>query len=711
MAGAQAPATCAASAAVVSSTSASRLASVSGTQGATKCRSEVRPEEGSIAVVRVHDCQAIDALEWVGRVLRSEGLAWVLSEPGSSTCCVVVADSILRSLALPVSGEVIERGWCSMRVATSSKIGEHAILEDLSELSSVLGAAHVRTRTLSTAGVARLLVGDAQLSLAIEALVRSGHAVGLSPATVPRCLPSLPTSASHLDKDRDRHVGVWTLLSREQPRGVTVERYTEGDGPCRLQCPCGLYAEVRFPATSPGSRSQQHASCAGSHSVVEDDGHVVSMRSRLVSFQPPSGDCPKRHVQFGLDESSMSEVTHRDPSFMDSNDECMEAWSRMDGGPTTSLRYVALELHSVEEPASAPPCETRRPRPAGVWLFAGRHFVRILGLAAGNGLIAGTCCRSLLNLEQLHGAKQVRSELQGHYDVVQGVVEAPGTLRVRRRAAAKGGTLTPVSPPGAGGELLLDIASRLGGTVAVADGMVTHRQPDYSVHRWRVIEWGFDPFTTKVPSVAEITGAGPTPSPGEPPEKRSRQGRSSASGASVRRGNRCASRSSSSGASSSSAQARSPPPRIGGSSGGGSNVLGGGIASAAFKELHRDSEREQRRELKDPRERDRDWGRDRVQAAAAAAMGHRRSSVQTSAHSGTTGGHVSSSSPCGGGEPERAEKLDKERRRETRDSQHSRSPRGPAVGHHVLPPPPPPPPPPPARGSSGTGCGSRRHWQ
>mmetsp|Transcript_93734 Transcript_93734/g.264632 ORF Transcript_93734/g.264632 Transcript_93734/m.264632 type:complete len:684 (-) Transcript_93734:143-2194(-) len=466
--------------------------------GATKCF-EVHPEDGGIALVRVRDPEAKDALEWVARVLRADGLAWVLREPGQAQATAILEESLLKALPPPKNADIIERGWCSMRVSSPKEMpGDPLALEAIAELSGVLGGTRVATRALLTAGMGRLLLGNAQLPTAVAVLVRAGHAVGLAPAMVPRCLPPPPATLQSLEKERMRHVGVWALRSREQPVGTLADKHTDDSCPLRLQCPSGYYVEARIPSSSSSTAWVQHASCGGRHAVMEDDGRIFSVRGLIVGFQPPSPvgseyQLSRRKAKFDDEHLTLCEVTMPHPD--GSVDSVMETWARLENA---NAGFVALELHAEE---------SLKPRPAGLWLFAGKHFLRVIGLQPGHGVVAGVCCRSLGDLvDRFRGEEAVKAELHRHYDAVQGLVEAPGVLRVKRRALATGGSVAIAG----GGEIFFDATTRVGGTITVEDGFVTHHLADGGRQKWRVVEWGYDPFTPKAtpPSSAPKGGAG-----------------------------------------------------------------------------------------------------------------------------------------------------------------------------------------------------------
>ncbi len=47
------------------------------------------------------------------------------------------------------------------------------------------------------------------------------------------------------------------------------------------------------------------------------------------------------------------------------------------------------------------------------------HFVRVIGLPRGEGVVAGTCCRSLEKLVELSGVAGVEADLPAHYEAIK----------------------------------------------------------------------------------------------------------------------------------------------------------------------------------------------------------------------------------------------------------------------------------------------------
>lgn len=98
-----------------------------------------------------------------------------------------------------------------------------------------------------------------------------------------------------------------------------------------------------------------------------------------------------------------------------------EAWSRLQKGPISALELVS------ELPR---PGGRSAPARRGYWVFCGSFWARVVGPSRGDGLVAGTCCSSLAQLEVIGDAGAIRKELSGLY-------EAPG-WRVAGVAAARG---------------------------------------------------------------------------------------------------------------------------------------------------------------------------------------------------------------------------------------------------------------------------------
>eukprot|EP00933_Yihiella_yeosuensis_P034429 TRINITY_DN27919_c0_g1_i1.p1 TRINITY_DN27919_c0_g1~~TRINITY_DN27919_c0_g1_i1.p1 ORF type:complete len:910 (-),score=208.19 TRINITY_DN27919_c0_g1_i1:186-2549(-) len=160
--------------------------------------------------------------------------------------------------------------------------------------------------------------------------------------------------------------------------------------------------------------------------------------------------------------------------------EYIEAWTRLAGGGV-----AALELVSESTAGDSSVSMSR----AGYWLFCGDHFVRIVGLPRGQGLVAGTCCASTGQLEAIAGAKTVREELTSRYEAIWGRIEGPGQLRICQQAFA----------PKSSDLMLLDLSAGIGGSISFGQGEVIHRLANGSVQHWRIRDWGLDPFRKEQP--------------------------------------------------------------------------------------------------------------------------------------------------------------------------------------------------------------------
>ncbi|CAK0868325.1 unnamed protein product, partial [Prorocentrum cordatum] len=243
--------------------------------------------------------------------------------------------------------------------------------------------------------------------------------------------------------------------------------HVAGEGPLRLQAPSGIYAEIRIPV-QPEEPLSQDTSCAGYHAVVAvGSGRTRSLRHRTLDFRPPTGGVLCTQVTF--DRDVMGELSHPRGKV---REEYIEVWTKLKSGPITALELL-----------SESPSKTTQQR-MGYWLFCGDRFVRIIGPKLGDGLVAGTVCSSLRQLEFLSSSKAVRKELRTHYEACSGTIESPGVLRVAKKA-------WPIEQAG---KLLYDAKGGSGGSVAVSKHEVTHRLPSGIEQRWRVRDWGFNPF-------------------------------------------------------------------------------------------------------------------------------------------------------------------------------------------------------------------------
>jgi len=343
-------------------------------------------------------------------------------------------------------------------------------------LSALLAEVPLGCKLLSSTGTEVLLLREANLCMATAALVTQGHALWPAQRVCdPRPWEAAKSSSSQPDL-LQKQAGAWSLVQREQPLGTIVEDHTEGDGPLRLQSSTGLFIDIRIPAADSESEFKQ-ASCGGRcHTACLPSGQVVSTQLRQVDFQPPGVFASQ--FQVTLSSSSMECVEHPNP-------QSRELWARIGEkgvqGSPSAADCCALELQSeVPEPAV--------PR-TGIWIFVGKRFARVTGLARGRGLVGNTCCRSLSQLSRLRGP-EVQQELAEHYEAITGTVEKPGLLRISRHS----------SRPEATGSVFHDALDDSTGDVLVGKECIVHILPSGRRETWRILEWTYDPF-----SLAEMT--------------------------------------------------------------------------------------------------------------------------------------------------------------------------------------------------------------
>jgi len=404
----------------------------------------------------------------------------VVQEPGAATAWVP------RAL-LPKQPELSDKdgaeevesgfGWCAMLMGRSSsgKGGLNVPAEPgaAAKICALMAEASVNVRLLTAFDVDVLLVSEKALPQAAAMLVNGGHAVWPSTRV---CNPSPWEEIREKPSDSQlaqQFAGVWSLAQREEPLGTIVEEFTDGDGPLRLQAPGGLFIEIRIPdAASEGEHKQ--ASFGGNFRVCSDKGQMMCTQLRSIDFQPPSVEVPR--FQVTLSPSSMEAVGHPAGDFR-------ELWARLSSAEEKN--FVALELQSeVPEP--------KVPR-TGMWVFAGNRFARLLGLPRGTGLVAGTCCRSLGQLQRLRGYAEVRYELHQNYEVLAGIVEEPGLLKIKRMAWQ----------PGKSDTILYSSSDEATGEIVVGQDCIVHIHPGGRRDTWRIVEWTFDPFTPSAAAVSE----------------------------------------------------------------------------------------------------------------------------------------------------------------------------------------------------------------
>lgn len=418
--------------------------------------------------------------ECVRGALATGHFCTVVQEPGGATAWV--PRSVLSQHADGMEDMDQGRDWCALRVGRwgSSKNGlrELAPPGTANVLCTLLTEASIHVRLVSAFGAEMLLVREEQLPDAAAVLADRGHA--LCPAArVCAAVPWRAQEVPHSDSTLARQLaGAWSLMTREEPLGTVAMEYTEGDGPLRLQSPGGVFVELRLPAE--GGRGTEHQECsfAGRCHIATREDKAICTQLRAVDFQPPRARPAQTELKFGADSLEavgFPEAEHR------------ELWARLKDGDTKSV--VSLELE-----AEAPPRKTQR---CGFWVFVGGRFARVLGPPHGSGLVGGTCCRSLQQLQKLKGSLEMDEEVSEHYEAVSGFVERPGLLRVKRVAwqAEKANAA------------FYSATDKSTGTVEVGKTSVKFTTPSGRKETWRILEWSYDPFT----GVAAPDGASSSP--------------------------------------------------------------------------------------------------------------------------------------------------------------------------------------------------------
>jgi len=339
-----------------------------------------------------------------------------------------------RCLILPTSALAADRRgacaiWASLRFPTAAPVDA---------VRGMLAAAGVQALALAApccSGPCVLVRGD-RLADAAAALVGGGFALGPL-ARLPA--PEPPRE----DVGVAGRAGVWAGAGRGEE--VDVDGGSTGavlPYAVRFESGTGLFVDIRVPTcTDPASPHSVEASCAGT--VLPHASGEGFSRRRLVDLRPPR------------------------PQGVEDGDRDCSSWRCIAEGCT-----AVLELF---------PGGGRR----GFWLFAGGLFARVLGLAPGEGVVAGHCCRSLARLALLRGTA-VAAELRTQYEALLGRVERPGALRALRSSWG-----VPA------GDLLYDAEGAAGGQIDVDEemGVVTHWLPGGVEQRWRILKMSEDPFT------------------------------------------------------------------------------------------------------------------------------------------------------------------------------------------------------------------------
>lgn len=430
------------------------------------------PEEDLVVLNLPGGKDALGAAAWIEAALRSGRFVSVQRVPGAAA--VVAVPASLLKKADPPPGTSVERSWTALRakLVDGERPSTVQPLGVLAAIGEALQAAGIPWRAVSSGSEARVLIHRRDLSSAAAALALVGHAV--TPAT--RLCAQLPRLAPNIQEVPG--VGTWALVRSEEPVGTPLLEFGDGDptGPVRIQAQCGVYAEVRLPSGSAksGLKLAAHASNAGHRTVASHMGRSLVVHRSVVDFQPPIGMCPRDLVTC---EDDKMEVVGLPP------ERRREVWRRLGA----ASQVVALELMAEDKDR------------VGFWLFGGQRFVRVTGLLRGRGYIAGTCCKSLAHLMALTGTEVVEAELREHYEAVDGMIEAPGLLRVQRdawRPERQGSLLYNAGEPAVGGT----VSVTLQGTKV---SEITLRLPSGLEEQWRVLEWAFDPFGAAGAALAE----------------------------------------------------------------------------------------------------------------------------------------------------------------------------------------------------------------
>eukprot|EP00928_Gymnodinium_smaydae_P087132 TRINITY_DN71464_c0_g1_i1.p1 TRINITY_DN71464_c0_g1~~TRINITY_DN71464_c0_g1_i1.p1 ORF type:complete len:1201 (+),score=196.06 TRINITY_DN71464_c0_g1_i1:54-3656(+) len=368
---------------------------------------------------------------------------------------LVIGASFLKTAQLPSEVE-ISRGWVSITVNAASLSGKPSIT-CFASLLEALQVAGLSAHIMSVPDSGQLLLPRDRLRSAVAVLVRAGHAV--APASQICAAP--PADLICKNERCSNYAGVWRS-SRN-----SVQQYPDGcfSAPLRLQAACGLYIDIRMPSNE---HQLEEASFAGCLEVL-DDRRGDAARHRLFDMQPPKGLAPNAELEFiGATNSNMVGACLTETVILPSNERYTETWSRI---AAVNQKTVALEL--VGETSG------RNTQRWGCWLFIGNHFARVVGPRCGHGLLGDTCCPSTTHLKRLTGRSFSDADLASHYEVIYGEVEAPGRLKIQKQALTSHEGACKYSVNVSASEQSSEILQRLG---------------DGTVLRWRILEWGFDPF-------------------------------------------------------------------------------------------------------------------------------------------------------------------------------------------------------------------------
>lgn len=416
---------------------------------------------------------AANCSSWIGKAIAESHFVAVVKTPVAPSTSVIVDAKIAEANIKP---ELLQRRWMALRVRRP--MGDPRLpLRELSALCDQLVQAGVEPRTLVPIDSrSYLLLNKEHVHVSVTALVQCGHLV--SPAQ--RVVNALPTPETSTELP-EMQVGGWKLLQRQND-GITKDcrKNSIFQSILRVQAKCGFYCEVR--TLDPQEVASEFHAQLSSFGMLRSDGSR-SWRDPLVQFQVSDGSpLPLLEVSTteGAGEDILLKETERSSS--GSAQGPVETWSKL----PNSEKVTALELDADDL--------------QGIWMFAGNLFLRIIGVPRSQSLLASHCCRSLTQLEYFQGMEAVQSELK-KYEVLVGEVEESGVLRVHRNTW-QGDTGSPAS------RLLLDARPtdlpKTGSVeVQLESGIVTHQDPDGKELRWRIREWGFDPFTVIEPVVSE----------------------------------------------------------------------------------------------------------------------------------------------------------------------------------------------------------------
>lgn len=406
---------------------------------------------------------------WIGKAIAESQFVAVVKTPVAPSTSVIVDARVAEEAQ--IKPEVLQRRWMAFRVRRLT--GDPRLpLRELSALCDQLVQAGVEPRTLVPIDSrSYLLMSREHVQVSVTALVQCGHMVSPARRVVSAIpIPDTPTEVP------DWQVGAWKLLQRHS--AGTTKDCQKGDlfqCTLRIQAKCGIYCEVRSLERHEVT-SDFHTQLSSYGMLRMDQSGARAWREPRVDFQVSKGS-PTPFLRFteGEDGSTLKEET------LSTQGE-METWSKLLNAVGGSIGSIsALELDSEDL--------------AGLWIFAGNIFLRIIGVPKSQSLLGSHCCRSLTQLEHFQSQDAVQNELR-KFEVLVGEVEQPGLLRARRSTwEGAGRLLLDAQPAEAGGPTAGAVELQL------EDGVVIHQEPDGKQLRWRVKEWTFDPFTVPAPEI------------------------------------------------------------------------------------------------------------------------------------------------------------------------------------------------------------------